>query len=179
MSVAQDDPYVGPWYYEQDILGFNYRITDIQCALGISQLGRLPEFMARRAAIAARYDQALSGGGLAEYFQPLGLLPGNSSAYHLYVLQLKVEVGEAPESVAERRKDLYLFLHEHGVLCQVHYIPIPWQPYFSSKYGFRRDNFPGAAAYYSRSLSLPMFSSLTDAQIDRVIDLLGSWVDLQ
>jgi dTDP-4-amino-4,6-dideoxygalactose transaminase len=65
------------------------------------------------------------------------------------------------------------------VLCQVHYIPIPWQPYFGSKYGFRRDNFPGAAAYYSRSLSLPMFSSLTDAQIDRVIDLLGAWVDLQ
>jgi len=179
LTVEESDPFSGPWYYEQDSLGFNYRITDIQCSLGVSQLERLESFMARRRAIAARYDEALSQSILREHLEPLQVHSSNLSAYHLYVVQLKSRAGEQPESVAARRKALYQYLKERGVLTQVHYIPIPWQPYYRNKYGLSRGDFPGALDYYARSLSLPMFPSLTDTDFDRVVGALTDWAAAQ
>ena len=179
LTVSERDPYSGPGYYEQDALGYNYRITDIQCALGISQLKRLDSFMVRRRAIAARYDEALSQSPLCDQLEALQIRPGNTSAYHLYVLQLKPREGEQSESVATRRKALYQYLNDKGIFTQVHYIPIPWQPYYLNKYGFSRADFPGALKYYSRSLSLPMFPSLTDVDFDRVVGALTDWAAAQ
>jgi perosamine synthetase len=179
LTVDENDPFVGPWYYEQDSLGFNYRITDFQCALGLSQLKRLESFMARRRAIAARYAEVLSQSPLCDLLEPLQIRPGNISAYHLYVVQLKQREGEQSESVAARRKALYLYLNEKGIFTQVHYIPIPWQPYYSNKYGHSRTDFPGTLNYYSRSLSLPMFPSLADEEFDRVVSALTGWATAQ
>jgi dTDP-4-amino-4,6-dideoxygalactose transaminase len=156
----------GPWYYEQQTLGFNYRITDVQCALGTSQMKKLARFLARRREIAARYDAAFaqSAGAVA----PLGVPPGVSHAYHLYVLRLVPRSGESLASVAERRLALFMALREDGIAPQVHYIPVHRQPDFE-RAAMSGGSFPGAEVYYAGCLSLPMFPAMTDDDVDRVI----------
>lgn len=168
-------PFCGPWYYEMDQLGFNYRITDIQCALGLSQLGQLDAFLARRRAIAARYDAALAVPPLADLLRPLRQSPGQENAYHLYVAQLVTRTGEDATQVAERRKALFLFLREQEIHCQVHYVPVPWQPYYqrhTNAIDTAEADFPGARDYYAASLSLPCYPTLTDDDVDRVLGAL-------
>ncbi|MBV9947935.1 MAG: UDP-4-amino-4,6-dideoxy-N-acetyl-beta-L-altrosamine transaminase [Myxococcales bacterium] len=158
----------GPWWYEQHALGFNYRITDIQCALGVSQARRLPAFLARRRAIAARYDAAFSAPGLRDQVVPLRVRKGTTSAYHLYVIHLRPRPGETLAGVAARRLALYQHLRTEDIAPQVHYIPVHRQPDFA-RHGLGKGEFPGAERYYAGCLSLPMYPSLEDADVDRVV----------
>ncbi|HYD74799.1 UDP-4-amino-4,6-dideoxy-N-acetyl-beta-L-altrosamine transaminase [Ramlibacter sp.] len=147
----------GSWYYEQVALGWNYRMTDLQGALGTSQLGRIEAFLARRQAIRARYDR-----GLAQL--PLWLpAPDRDgrSALHLYPIQL------APEAGRERRT-VFDELRAGGIGVNVHYIPIHTQPYYRAL-GFRDGDFPAAEAYYARAITLPLHAGMTDADTDAVI----------
>lgn len=153
----------GGWYYEQDRLGFNYRLTDLQCALGIAQVRRLDAFLARRRAIAARYDAALETLPVRRPWQH----PDGRSAYHLYAIRVEGET--------ENRRRAYDALHRDGVLVNVHYIPIHLQPYYRDL-GFAPGDFPAAEGYYAGALSLPMFVDLSDEQIDRVVASLAAAV---
>lgn len=156
----------GPWYYEQRALGFNYRITDLQCALGASQMKKLGRFVARRRELAARYDSAFAPH--ADRVKPLVVRAGVRSAYHLYVVRVVARPGEDLASVADRRKRLYLALAEKKIFTQVHYIPVHRQPDFLN-HRMGGETLPGADAYYASCLSLPMFPAMSDADVDRVV----------
>lgn len=146
----------GPWYYEMQGLGFNYRIADFQCALGLSQLERLDAFLQRRREIAAVYDEVFS-------LEPELILPrianGNVSAYHLYVIQLKTV----------SRLEAFNRLREKGLGVNVHYIPVHLQPYYRQTFGTGRGDFPVAEAYYDRAITLPMYPKMTDEDVRDVI----------
>jgi UDP-4-amino-4,6-dideoxy-N-acetyl-beta-L-altrosamine transaminase len=150
-----------PWRYEQRELGFNYRMTDLQAALGTSQLAKLDTFVARRTELAKRYDQ-----GLAELpLQLPGRDAGSTSAWHLYPIQIV-----AGDRAGTRRK-LFLELLRNGIGSQVHYIPIHTQPFYRGL-GFRAGQFPVAEHYYDGALSLPLFVDLTESDQDRVIEVV-------
>jgi UDP-4-amino-4,6-dideoxy-N-acetyl-beta-L-altrosamine transaminase len=151
----------GPWYYEQVELGLNYRITDVQCALGTSQLKKLPRFVERRRELARRYDRAFAA--MSDRVRPLAVRTGCSSSYHLYVVNV----------AAERRKPLFLSLREQNIMPQVHYIPVHTQPDFV-RAGFSEGKFSGAEEYYAGCISLPLFPKMTDDDCDRVIAAVGS-----
>ncbi|MGE4554299.1 MAG: UDP-4-amino-4,6-dideoxy-N-acetyl-beta-L-altrosamine transaminase, partial [Desulfovibrionaceae bacterium] len=139
----------GTWRYEMVELGFNYRITDIQCALGRSQLRKLPGFLARRRELARAYDAAFAG---HPAIRPLAVRPGREHAYHLYVVRV-------PE-----RDRVFARLRGAGVGCNVHYSPVHLHPYYREHLGTGPGLCPVAEAAYARILSLPMFPALTDAQ---------------
>jgi UDP-4-amino-4,6-dideoxy-N-acetyl-beta-L-altrosamine transaminase len=146
----------GAWYYEQRSLGMNYRITDIQCALGSSQMRKLDRFVAQRHAAARRYDAALKDVAVTTPYQA----EGRYSAYHLYVVQ------------TERRDAVFAALKEKGVGVNVHYIPIHLQPYYRTRFGFKDGDFPESERYYRRAISLPLFPGLTEEKQDYVISSL-------
>jgi len=148
----------GAWYYEQQGLGFNYRLTDLQAALGASQMRRIDAFLAARRRLAARYDRLLAGSGLTLPWQH----PDARSSYHLYPIQV-------PE--AGMRRAVFDGLRAAGIGVQVHYIPVHLQPYYR-RLGFKEGDFPVAEAYYARAISLPMYAALTDAQQDFVVEQL-------
>jgi UDP-4-amino-4,6-dideoxy-N-acetyl-beta-L-altrosamine transaminase len=148
----------GAWYYEQLDLGFNYRMTEIQAALGFSQLQRIDEFLARRRRIAAAYDRRLADLPLILPFQH----PDAESAFHLY----PVQVDDARTQLD--RATLVERLRELGVAASVHYIPVHTQPYYQGL-GFRQGQFPQAEKYYSRAVSLPMYASLSASDVDAVV----------
>jgi dTDP-4-amino-4,6-dideoxygalactose transaminase len=163
----------GPWYYEQRALGYNYRITDVQCALGVSQAKKLARFVARRRELAARYDAAFDDASLRDRVRPLRVPEGVRSSYHLYVVRLVPRPGErgeadALESVAERRLALFQSLREASIFPQVHYIPVHRQPNFVS-HGLSAGSFDGANQYYAGCISLPMFPAMTDGDVERVV----------
>jgi dTDP-4-amino-4,6-dideoxygalactose transaminase len=172
--LTQND---GPWYHEQHELGFNYRITDIQCALGVSQMRRLPVFLERRRTLAARFDTALRRTPLAGRLSPLAVAPHVEHAYHLYVVRVLPQDGEALEEVRSRRKQLFSRLVACGIQPQVHYIPVPRQPWYRERFGTRPADFPGAEDYYAGCLTLPLFPDMQDTDVDRVVDALASWAD--
>ena len=149
----------GPWYYQQVELGYNYRITDLQAALGHSQLARLDDYVARRHAIAARYDAALAGLPLTTPWQH----PDSRSALHLYPIRLHD---------ASRRREVFEALRAAGIGVNVHYIPVHTQPHYH-RLGFRPGDFPEAERYYAGAISLPMFPTLTPAQQDEVVAALA------
>ena len=154
----------GPWYYEQQELGYNYRITDIQCALGLSQLSRLDHFVQRRQQLAARYDQLLEN---CENVQPISRCAHDSeSAYHLYSVLIDFD------AVGSTRAQVMAGLRAAGIGTQVHYIPVPHQPYYQDL-GFALESYPGAVGYYERTLSLPLFPRMGDDDVDRVVEALG------
>jgi UDP-4-amino-4,6-dideoxy-N-acetyl-beta-L-altrosamine transaminase len=150
----------GAWYYEQLELGYNYRMTDLQAALGYSQLERLDGFLARRHQLAARYDAALRELPLR---LPVRSRAGRS-ALHLYVVH-------CPAQAAVSRSQLFHALRKAGIGVNVHYIPVYRQPYYR-RLGFRPGDFPEAEAYYAGALSLPLYPGLTDAQQDHVVALI-------
>jgi UDP-4-amino-4,6-dideoxy-N-acetyl-beta-L-altrosamine transaminase len=143
----------GAWYYQQVALGFNYRITDMQAALGLSQMANLDAWIARRHQIAARYDAAFAETAVVTPHN----IPEAHSAYHLYIIQ------------TQDRDRVFEQLRADGIGVNVHYIPVHLQPYYRM-IGFKPGDFPAAESYYSRAVSLPMFAALTDAQQDFVID---------
>lgn len=155
-------PLDGDWDYRQIELGFNYRMTDLQAALGEAQLARLPEFLARRRAIAARYDTLLSNLPAVRPWQH----PDTRSSWHLYVIQVE----------AASRRRVFDQLRADGIGVQVLYIPVHRQPYYE-RLGFRAGQFPHAEAYYERSFTLPIFPALTDAEQDRVVEVLAAALD--
>ncbi|MBI5694781.1 MAG: UDP-4-amino-4,6-dideoxy-N-acetyl-beta-L-altrosamine transaminase [Nitrospirae bacterium] len=155
----------GPWYYEMVELGYNYRITDLQCALGTSQMKRLDDFVARRREIAARYDNAFKD---MEFVRPLAESPWSFSSYHLYVLRADFK------SLKKSRKKVIAELLELGVRTQVHYIPVHLQPYYIREFGYRPGDFPVAEAYYESALSIPMFPMMAGKDVGRVIAAVRS-----
>ena len=162
-----DDAFEGnhpkPWYYEQVELGFNYRLTDIQAALGLSQLSRLDGFVARRREIAARYDEAFSE--VPEIQRPQSFPEQRArSAHHLYILLFDFK------SLMVSRSELMQKLREYEIGTQVHYIPIYRLPYYASLGPFNCSVFPGAEDYYRLCLSIPIHPGLTDEEVDYVSD---------
>lgn len=150
----------GPWYYEQHMLGFNYRLTDIQAALGTSQLRRMDELHRARCSLADRYDPLLAG-------LPVRLpcrLPDRISSWHLYAVELLPEARRTRAEVFKSMRDAQI-----GV--NVHYIPVHLQPYYQAL-GFRPGDFPAAEAYYEGAISLPLFPALTPSQQERVANTL-------
>ena len=162
----------GPWFYEQVELGWNYRITDIQCALGLAQLSKLSGFLQRRRDIASRYDERISASALSDWIAPADRASSVDHAFHLYPTRLKARGRESDEQLADRRRRLFDFLRDHGVGSQVHYIPIHFHVDFRRAYGWSEGDFPGAERFYSGCLSLPMFPKLKDEEVDVVVGAL-------
>lgn len=153
----------GPWYYEQIDLGFNYRITDFQAALGISQLSRVDLFLERRREIAARYDEAFQNvPGITIPSQ----MEGTRSAYHLYVIKVDKEI----------RRELFEYLRACNIGVNVHYIPVYTFPYYR-EHGYMNVKCANAEELYSSIISLPIFYDLTDAEQDYVIDKIISFLN--
>lgn len=156
-----------PWYYEMHELGYNYRATDIQCALGLSQLAKLDGFIARRRALADRYAQLLSR--LSSVVRPVPRTAQAQSAWHLYPVLIDFDaVGKSRAKVMEELRGL-------GVGTQVHYVPLPDQPYYRGLYGAQV--FEGARAYYQRVLSLPIFPAMSDDDVGTVCDALAKTLE--
>ncbi|OPY58792.1 MAG: UDP-4-amino-4,6-dideoxy-N-acetyl-beta-L-altrosamine transaminase [Pelotomaculum sp. PtaU1.Bin035] len=149
--------YHGSWYHEMHYLGYNYRITDIQCALGISQLKKLDSFLEKRQALVDFYNRELSGLEKIELPVTLG---GASPAWHLYVIRLK---GDRPQ-----RRELYEALHQAGIGVQVHYLPVYWHPHYQ-ELGYKKGLCPIAEDYYWRALSLPLFPAMSKDDANRVV----------
>jgi UDP-4-amino-4,6-dideoxy-N-acetyl-beta-L-altrosamine transaminase len=146
-----------PWHYEMRSLGFNYRISDIQCALGLSQLGKIESFMTRRREIAALYDELFAphAGMVSTPSAP----PGEESAWHLYPLCIDFQaLGIDKESWFEA-------MLAEGIRLQSHYIPVPLQPYYRRRFGYRRGQYPGAEAFFESEASLPIYPALTDRDV--------------
>ena len=148
------------WYYEMQALGFNYRITDVQCALGLSQLKKLDRFLERRRAIATRYDEAFGN-------SPHIVVPhqekDRTNAWHLYVLRLRLGAME------KSRRQVFDELRAQGIGVNVHYIPLHLQPYYRDAFGYRRGDFPEAEAFYASALTIPLFPGMSDGDMERVI----------
>ena len=151
----------GPWYYEQVDLGFNYRMTDLQAALGLSQMQRLDEFVTTRHLIAKRYDELLNDLPLVIPWQH----PDSYSGLHLYVIRLK------KDQISKSHREIFEMLREAGIGVNLHYIPIYRQPYYKS-FGFEFIDYPEAELYYSESISLPMYPKFNEVQQAQVVKVL-------
>ena len=151
----------GPWYYQQVELGFNYRMTELQAALGVSQMHRLTQFVEKRHTISNKYNEILKDLPIILPYQ----IPESYSGLHLYVIRLKLDELKAS------RKQVFEALRAKGIGVNVHYIPVHTQPYYENL-GFKLGDFPVAEAYYDSAISLPMYPDLTDAQIQYVYESL-------
>lgn len=173
IKIPEDmEVFEGDWYYEMQELGYNYRLPEILCALGISQMKKLDNSLKRRNEIALIYDRELSG--LEWLTLPENKFnrsfannqdfkrPDNLHSYHLYPVLTK----------ASMRKRFFDYLRSNGIMVQVHYIPVHYLPYYQSNFNFKRGDFPITEDFYSREVSLPMFPELTDIQQEFVIDII-------
>ena len=151
----------GPWYYQQIALGYNYRITDIQCALGLSQFKRIDEFVVKRHELAERYNQALKDLPVILPFQE----SYNYSAFHLYVIQLKLD------QIKKTRREVFDELCAAGIGVAVHYIPVHLQPYYQ-QFGFKDGDFQEAEKYYNGAITLPLYVGLGEVEQSFVIDTI-------
>ncbi|MQA57531.1 UDP-4-amino-4,6-dideoxy-N-acetyl-beta-L-altrosamine transaminase [Pseudomonas piscis] len=152
----------GPWYYQQIDLGFNYRMTELQAALGVSQVQRLDQYVARRHVLARRYDQLLAGLPVTTPWQH----PDSYSGLHLYVIRLQLG------KIAKTHAQVFASLREQGIGVNLHYIPVPTQPYYRQM-GIDPEVFPQAQQYYREAISLPMFQTMTEQQQDQVVAALN------
>lgn len=151
----------GPWYYQQVDLGFNYRMTDMQAALGVSQMARLDEYVERRNVLARRYDELLANLPVTTPWQH----PDSYSARHLYVIRLQLD------HLATSHRQAFEFLRAQGIGANLHYIPVHTQPYYQ-RMGFQHGSFPRAEAYYGEAISLPLYPTLSEQQQDKIVGAL-------
>ncbi len=156
----------GPWYYQQVALGYNYRMTDMQAALGVSQMTRLERYVARRHKLAERYNSLLADLPLTLPWQH----PDSYSAYHLYVIRLKLN------EISATHLQVFESLRAKDIMVNLHYIPVHTQPYYQ-KMGFKEGDFPEAERYYREAISIPMHPTLTDAEQDEVVSALRDAIE--
>jgi dTDP-4-amino-4,6-dideoxygalactose transaminase len=152
----------GPWYYQQVALGFNYRMTDLQGALGVSQMTRINQFVARRHELAGRYNELLKD-------FPLTTPRYDSDGYsglHLYVIRLHLN------EIQKTHLEVFENLREEGIIVNLHYIPVHLQPYYQ-KLGFKVGQFPEAERFYTEAISLPMYPTLSSEQQDQVVEAIS------
>lgn len=153
----------GPWYYQQIALGYNYRMTELQAALGLSQLDRLDDYVARRHALAQRYDQLLADLPVTIPWQA----PDGYSGLHLYVVRIN------PEQTGRRHREIFEALRERGIGVNLHYIPVHTQPHYR-QFGFSIGDFPEAERYYTEAISLPMYPALAEEQQRAVVEAMAA-----
>ena len=156
----------GPWYYQQIELGYNYRLTELHAALGLSQMKRLDDYVRRRAVLAQRYDTLLAPLPVSTPYQT----PGAYSSWHLYVIRL--QLGQLRVS----QRAVFEFMRAQDIGVNLHYIPVHTQPYYAElgiKTGYQNGSFPEAERYYAEAISLPMYATLTEAQQDSVVAALS------
>lgn len=156
-NLSRDE---GPWYYEMVDLGYNYRMTDLQAALGISQIDKLDRFIERRREIASMYNEAFKT--MDSVILPMQL-EGTQSGWHLYVLQLKLD------KLKRNRREIFESLRAENIGVHVHYIPVYWHPYYQ-KLGYRKGICPKAEQWYEQALTLPIFPKMTDEDVNDVIE---------
>lgn len=152
----------GPWYYQQIDLGFNYRMTDMQAALGYSQMHKIDEFVARRRELAARYNELLKDLDMLK-------LPyqdeSTASSWHLYIVRVDFS------KISKTKKQIFAEMKDKGICLNLHYIPVHTQPYYE-KLGFKQGDFPVSEKYYEEAFTLPLYYSLTNEQQDYIIEAL-------
>lgn len=151
----------GPWCYQQINLGYNYRMTELQAALGVSQMARLDHYVSRRHALAVRYDKLLTNLPLVKPWQH----QDSYSGMHLYVIRLKLE------QICKTHREVFESLRSQGIGVNLHYIPVHTQPYFK-RMGFQKGDFPEAERYYEEAISLPIFQTMSEAQQNDVTEVL-------
>ncbi len=165
-KLSKTDNLINPWYYEMQVLGFNYRITDIQCALGLSQLNKLNNFILRRIKLVRQYDTAFKK---FNNLYPIQTKYRDISSHHLYVVRINFE------KIEISRASLMNKLKENGILCQVHYIPVTSHPYYI-KMGYNTNHYPESSKFYDEALSLPLFYTLSDEDQSIIIKILKELV---
>lgn len=153
----------GPWYYQQTSMGYNYRMNDLQAALGLSQIRRLDAYVAKRHEVAARYNQLLADLPVVRPWQ----LADTYSSFHLYVIRLELD------KISGTHRQVFERLRAQGIGVNLHYIPVHTQPFFE-RMGFRRGDYPEAEKYYGEAISLPMFPALSEDEQDQVVSALAS-----
>ena len=163
MTSAPD----GPWYYQQIALGYNYRMTDLQAALGLSQMQRLDEFVTKRYAISQLYDELLADLPVITPWQH----PNSYSGLHLYVIRLKLN------EICKTHREVFESLREAGIGVNLHYIPVHLHPYYE-RLGFKQGHYPEAEQYYAEAISLPIYPRLTDEMQKQVIEALKKAVSV-
>ncbi len=151
----------GPWYYQQIELGFNYRMTDMQAALGCSQMDSLDEFVARRRYLVKRYNEKLKNLHLRTPYQDEATNP----SWHIYIIRVDFT------KVKLSKKEIFARMRDSGIVLNLHYIPVHTQPYYQ-KLGFQKGDFPVSEKYYEEAITLPLYYDLTDEQQDEVIEAL-------
>ncbi|MGK9476882.1 UDP-4-amino-4,6-dideoxy-N-acetyl-beta-L-altrosamine transaminase [Melioribacter sp. OK-6-Me] len=171
---ATKDPTVlekndGPWYYEMHEVGFNYRITDFQCALGISQLKKLDSFVVERRKIAKYYDAFFKND---DRFIIPHVNKDSNHAYHLYPLQIKFD------ELKISKKSFFEKMREKKIFLQVHYIPVHLQPFYKKRFGFKEGDYPEAELFYKREISIPIYPGLNEEDLNYITKSIASTLDL-
>lgn len=159
----QNSELAGPWYYEMQYLGYNYRITDFQCALGLSQLKKLDKFVNRRNEIAEYYNKSFTGD---ERFITPKIKENTKHAFHLYPLQIKFD------ELKISKKEFFNKMRVHNIFLQVHYIPVHLQPYYKSSFGFKENDFPVTEDFYKNEVSIPMYPTLDTEDLNYIAEKL-------
>jgi perosamine synthetase len=160
-GIVKNMPDKGLWYYEIDSPGYNYRLTDFQCALGISQLKKLDRFIERRREIVKKYNEAFTG--IAALILPVEK-PYVKAVYHVYIIQLR------EEKLKTGRKEIFEAFRAENIGVNVHYIPVHLHPYYKRVFGHNEGDFPRAEKYYNRAITLPVFPGMSDKDIKDVIE---------